>query len=334
MIPVNKDSGNETYPMVSVIIPVKNEAKRIVACLESLIAVNYPKDRYEVILVDNGSTDGTAQMALNYGVRVIACHDQMISGSRNMGANLANGSLLAFVDADVTVSKDWLSSAIECLNQNLGAGCVGSFPLPPDESGWVTKLWWFLQIPKSFKSDEEVNWLPSMNMVVKKEAYELVKGFNPDLVTCEDVDFCYRLGAKYKIVYCKDMVAIHYGEPKSLRELFKKERWRGTSNYDGLRAHGLRIDELPSLLLPLYYWIIAIWFLLAIVALKWESLIVNLFCWVVPPLLKSYLSAKKVSNYKFLHKMTICYFVYSIARTFAAIDWIRGKLSHLIIKKG
>ena len=334
MIAVEKSSYNETYPMVSIIIPVKNEAKRIVACLESILSINYPKERYEIILVDNGSTDETGQVGKSYGAKVFVHPELTISGLRNVGASAALGSLLGFIDADVIISKDWLTSAINCLNRSPDTGCVGCYPFPPEQNGWVAKSWWFLQIPKNFESDEEVNWLPSMNMVVKKEAYELVKGFNPDLVTCEDVDFCYRLGPKYKIVYCKDMEAIHYGEPKSLRELFKKERWRGTSNYDGLRAHGLRIDELPSLLLPLYYWIIAIWFVLAIVALKWESLIVNLFCSVVPPLLKSYLSAKKVSNYKSLHKMTICYFVYSIARTVAAIDWIRGKLSHLIIKKG
>ena len=124
-----------------------------------------------------------------------------------------------------------------------------------------------------------------------------LRGFNPDLVTCEDVDFCYRLGAKYKIVYCKDMEAIHYGEPKSLRELFKKERWRGTSNYDGIKVHGFRIDELPSLLLPIYYVILAVFFIFAAITCRWGFLTINVICWFLPPIIKSYLAASRNSKF-------------------------------------
>jgi hypothetical protein len=164
-----------------------------------------------------------------------------------------------------------------------------------------------------------------MNMVVKKEAYELVKGFNPDLVTCEDVDFSYRLGAKYKIIYCKSMQAIHYGEPKSLRELFKKERWRGTSNYDGIKVHGFRMDELPSLLLPIYYLVLGVWLILSIISSNWGLLTVNLICWFLPPIVKSYLAATGNSKFNLFHKMVLCYLVYCLARSAALLDWVVRK---------
>ena len=333
MITRKNFSHFETFPMVSVIIPVKNEAKRIVACLESLIAVNYPKDRYEIILVDNGSTDETGQVGKSYGAKVFVHPELTISGLRNAGASVAHGNLLAFIDADVVVYKEWLAAAMMCLNRNGGAECVGSFPLPPEEFGWVAKTWSSLQSPGGSEQEFEVSWLPSMNMIVRKEAFERAGGFNSNLVTCEDVDFCYRLGGQHKIIYCKAMGAVHYGEAQSLRQLFKKERWRGSSNYDGLRVHGFRIDELPSFLLPIYYLILALWFVFAIGSFNWKPLGINLICWFLPPLLKSYLSARKVSNYNSLHKMAICYFVYSLARTVAAIDWIRGRLNHLIRKK-
>ena len=155
----------ETFPMVSVIIPVKNEAKRIVACLESILSINYPQERYEIILVDNGSTDETGQIGKGYGAKVFVHPDLTISGLRNVGASAALGSLLGFIDADVIISKDWLTAAIDCLNRSPDTGCVGCYPFPPEQNGWVAKSWWFLQIPKSLKSDEEVDWLPSMNMV-------------------------------------------------------------------------------------------------------------------------------------------------------------------------
>jgi len=333
MIAVEKGSGNETYPMVSIIIPVKNEAKRIPMCLESILSINYPKERVEIILVDNGSTDQTGQVGKSYGAKVFVHPELTISGLRNAGASVAHGNLLAFIDADVVVYKEWLAAAMMCLNRNGGAECVGSFPLPPEEFGWVAKTWWSLQSPGGMEQEFEVSWLASMNMIVRKEAFERAGGFNSNLVTCEDVDFCYRLGRQHKIIYCKAMGAVHYGEAQSLTQLFKKERWRGSSNYDGLRVHGFRIDELSSFLLPIYYLILALWFVFAIGSYNWKALGINLICWFLPPLLKSYLSAKKVSNYKSLHRMTICYLVYSLARTFAVIDWIIGKLSHSIRKK-
>ena len=328
MIPIQEDSHNETYPMVSVIIPAKNEANNLTRCLKSLTNIDYPKECFEIILVDNGSTDNTVQIAEDYGVRALIHPELRISGLRNVGASVAGGGLLAFVDADVVVSKDWLSSAVGCLNRNPGAGCVGSFPLPPDESGWVAKSWWFLQIPKSVRSDEQVNWLPSMNIVVRKEAFEFVRGFNPNLITSEDVDFCYRLGSKYKIVYCHKMEAIHYGEPKSLNELFKKERWRGTSNYDGLRVHGFRIDELPSLLLPIYYLVLTVSFIIAAITCRWGFLTLNVICWFVPPAIKSYLAASRNSKFNLFPEMILCYLVYCLARSAALLDWVIGKGRH------
>jgi len=325
MIAVEQGSHNETYPMVSVIIPVKNEAKRIVACLESILTINYPQERYEIILVDNGSTDETGQIGKSYGAKVLAHPELTISGLRNVGASAALGSLLAFIDADVIISKDWLTAAIDCLNRSPDTGCVGCYPSPPEQNGWVTRSWWFLQIPKSIKSEGEVNWLPSMNMVVRKEAYELVGGFNPSLITCEDVDFCYRLGARYKIIYCNSMQAIHYGEPKSLRELFKKERWRGTSNYDGIKVHGFRMDELPSLLLPIYYVILAFFFIFTAITCRWWLMTLNIMCWFLPPIIKGYLAAARNSKSSLFHKMVLCYLVYCLARSAALIDWVVRK---------
>jgi len=289
--------------------------------------IDYPKDRYEIVVVDNGSTDNTVEIAQEYGAKVFNKPELNISGLRNYGASVAKGSVFAFIDADVVVSKGWLLAAANCLKLNRDIGCAGSFPLVPEEFGWVAKSWWSLQYPGGASPEYEVQWLPSMNMIVTKEAFNSVGGFSTDLITCEDVGFCYRLGKRFKIMYCKDIQAIHYGEPQSLMHLFKKERWRGLSNYDGIKHHGIRSDELPSFILPIYYLILFFWFVLALVSLSWKILTLNFVCWFLPPLLKSYLSARTSLNYKILPQMTICYLVYSIARTVAVLDWIKSKLT-------
>jgi glycosyltransferase involved in cell wall biosynthesis len=325
MIPVQKDSRNEKYPMVSIIIPAKNEAWGITACLESLLATHYPKDCYEIILVDNGSTDDTAQTATGLGVKVYVRPELTISGLRNFGASVAVGEILAFIDADIVVSRDWLSSVVNRINHGDEIGCVGCLPSPPEGYGWVTESWWLLQLRAGVNSGEEVSWLPSANFAVKKEAFESVGGFNTSLVTCEDVDFCYRLGVKYKMVHCSEMEATHYGEIKSLKELFRKERWRGGSNYAGVKVHGFRIDELPSLLLPIYYVVLALSFIIAAITWNWGLLGVNIIGWFLPPIIKSYWAAARNSKFNLFHKMVLCYLVYCLARSAALLDWVIGK---------
>lgn len=318
-------SEAKTYPFVSIIIPAKNEASGVTACLESILATHYPKDCYEIILVDNGSTDNTAKIAAGLGVKVYVRPELTISGLRNFGAGVAVGEILAFVDADIVVSEDWLSSVVNHFNHGEEIGCIGCLPSPPEGYGWVTESWCLLQMRAGVKSGEEVRWLPSANIAVRKKAFESVGGFNTSLATCEDVDFCYRLGGKYKLVHCSEMEVTHYGEIKSLKELFRKEKWRGSSNYDGLRAHGFRIDELPSLLLPIYYLVLAVWFIFSIIFSSWGLLVVNLICWFLPPIIKSYLAVAGSSKFNMFHKMILCYLVYCLARSAALLDWVVRK---------
>ena len=314
-------------PFVSIIIPAKNESKLLPQCLEALLQQDYPKDRYEIILVDNGSTDNTVEVAKQYGAKVSIQPKLNISELRNHGSDVARGSILGFIDADIVVEKDWLFAVTDCLCRNKHTGCVGSFPMVPPKFGWVAQTWWYLQIPMIKTGVQEVQWLPSMNIAVTSKAFTDIGGFSADLITCEDVDFCYRLNKKFKIIYSDNIKAFHYGEAQSLRHLFKKERWRGTSNYDGIKYHGFRMDEIPSFLLPAYYLFLFVWLILLFFNFSWFGVVLNLIFWFIPPLLKSYLASRKSSNFTIFGKMTICYFVYCLARTVAAVDWFIYKIS-------
>lgn len=232
------------------IVPGKNEERRIGACLQALRDIDFPPDAYEVIVVDNGSSDATVAIAESYGVRVFSIPDVTISALRNYGASQAKGEFLAFVDADVVVSKDWLKNALTALNDP-GIACVGSYGVPLEASAWVERAW-TLGIAARAERSKRV-WLASMNMVVRAKAFHEIGGFNERLVTCEDVDFGYRLSQRYGILEDKSVRAMHLGEPKTLSQLFRKEMWRGRSNFTGVLEHGLLLAEIPSLLLPLFY---------------------------------------------------------------------------------
>ena len=110
---------------VSVVIPVYNDPSGLQDTLESLVAQNFPKDQYEIIVVDNGSTDKTLDVAKMHADKypqlvkyVIEDKIQSSYAARNKGIDSARGELISFVDADMTVSKDWIRQIISVIDEN------------------------------------------------------------------------------------------------------------------------------------------------------------------------------------------------------------------------
>jgi glycosyltransferase involved in cell wall biosynthesis len=237
-------------PIVSVIIPAKNEEKFIGQCIDSILNIDFPREKFEVILVDNGSTDSTLSIARSRDVVILEKHEGTISGLRNLGALRSSGSVLVFIDADCTVERDWLKRAEFYFEQETIV-CFGSAPTIPANATWVQQTW--LIVREKSNEIEEVSWLESMNMFVRKEIFIQIGGFNEKLITCEDVDISYRLAQKGKILSDKGIRAVHHGEAKDLKEFYKKERWRSKSNYRGFSQHDFHLGELPSLIMPIYY---------------------------------------------------------------------------------
>lgn len=304
-------------PFVSVIIPAKNEAKILGKCLDSLFRLDYPGEKLEIIVIDNGSVDDTVRIAEESGAVVYICPELTIAGMRNYGARLAHGDVVAFVDADVLVGKDWLTSAIPILFEE-GVGCVGCSPEIPENAGWVERMW-HMQIdvkPQRF----EKSWIASMNMIVRKQAFEEIGGFNEKLRTCEDVDFCYRLHKQWKIVYARSIVAVHYGEAKSVIQLFKKESWRGISNFDGIKSHGFNFKELPSHAIALNY-CCALLVLPFSPLLDYRLIYLIAFMSIIPPTLISTGIVKKNRKYSSLLPLMSLWTVYCFARGWSLVRY-------------
>lgn len=235
---------------VSIIIPCLNEEENIRACLDSIFSINYPVKQFEVILVDNGSTDKTLEIAKSYSVKILQNKTKNVSGLRNTGAKTASGDILAFVDADCVVAQDWLIRSRPYFDkQEIVAW--GSPPTIPENANWVQKAWYIVRQKEAPVQD--VDWLESMNLFVRKDQFLSIQGFDETLVTCEDVDFSYRIQKFGKIKSDIGISVIHLGEASTIREFIKKEIWRGAGNLTGLRKHGFRWKEIPSLSIPLYF---------------------------------------------------------------------------------
>ena len=234
----------------SVIIPAKNERNYLGHCLQSLSQLDYPQEAYEVLVIDNGSSDNTVEIAKQYEAKVFIRPDLTIAGLRNFGASNAQGRFLVFLDADCTVASDWLTAASLWLEQ-ADVCCFGNPPEIPEQSTWVQKAWCLVRRKRMMVEDAE--WLESAHMFVRKEVFDRIHGFDETLVTCEDYDLSLRLKRHGRMITDKKIMVIHHRDPATLKQFFQKERWRGLNNISGLSRHGLHLREIPSLLSPVVY---------------------------------------------------------------------------------
>jgi glycosyltransferase involved in cell wall biosynthesis len=199
---------------------------------------------------DNGSTVSTCRIAESYGAIVLKDSTKNVSGLRNLGARHASGDILAFVDADCMVAPDWLIRAAAYFDDDATAAW-GSPPDIPDNATWVQKTWYLVR--QKEKSVQHVDWLESMNVFVRKKNFLKINGFDASLMTCEDVDFSYRISQFGAIVSDMSIKVRHLGEAPTIRVFLKKEIWRGKGNFKGVFKHGLTLKEIPSLAIPVYF---------------------------------------------------------------------------------
>jgi glycosyltransferase involved in cell wall biosynthesis len=235
---------------VSFVIPVRNDARGLQRCLESL--AHEPASRQivtETIVIDNGSVDDSPSVARRAGATVLQLPRLKVAELRNRGVAAATGALLAFVDADHELGAEWLAAAAEIeLEGDIGA--IGARYSPPPAGSWVQRMYGAIRGRTVGRHD--VDWLGSGNLVVRREAFDDVQGFDTELETCEDVEFCNRLRAHgWRIVADDRMYSVHYGDPATLRQLFRSELWRGRDNLRVTLRGPLTLRSLPSLVMPM-----------------------------------------------------------------------------------
>lgn len=206
---------------VSVIIPAYNEEKYIKGCLKALKEQSV--DYFETIVIDNGSTDKTVDIAASYDVLVQQKVVGNIAAMRNFGASYANGDILAFLDADCIPASTWIEQALGRFGDNR-VGVTGCHCSIPKESTWVERAWY----SSKPSGKNRVNFIGTANFFVRKAVFEELNGFDENLRTGEDYEFCSRVRAKgYEVISDDRIKVIHLRGPKSLMERLKKEIWYG-----------------------------------------------------------------------------------------------------------
>lgn len=227
------------YPKVSVVVASYNGDRTLKACLESLRRLNYPD--YEVILVDDGSTDSTPQIVAAFpDVRAFRHPRNLgLSIARNTGISAATGEIVAFTDADCRVDEDWLYYLVGDLLNSDFAGIGGPNLLPRDDSAVAAAVMASPGGPAHVMlTDRQAEHIPGCNMAFYKWALEDVGGFDPIFVKAgDDVDICWRLQqAGCKIGFSPSALVWHYRR-STVGEYLKQQRGYGEAEALLVRKH-------------------------------------------------------------------------------------------------
>jgi GT2 family glycosyltransferase len=215
------------WPRISVIVCSRNGERTLPDCFEGLLRVDYPD--FEVIVVDDGSSDETAALGRAYGFRVISTGGQGLGRARNMGLDAATGEIVAYLDDDAYPDADWLTYLAVVFLRTPHAGVGGPNIAPPGDGPVAACV---ARAPGGpvhvLVSDTEAEHLPGCNVAFRKDALEAIGGFDPRFrVAGDDVDVCWRLReCGWTLGFSPSAVVWHHRR-KSVRGYWRQQRGYG-----------------------------------------------------------------------------------------------------------
>lgn len=226
-------------PFISVVVPVWNAERTIGDCLASILRTDYPADRQEVVVVDNGSTDRTADIIGRHPVRCVYEERRGPSATRNRGIAVSRGEIVAFIDADCIATTHWLRELAGGFADGetcAVAGEIVAYPpsTPAERYHAMYKSRWqasALSLSRPFAV--------TANVAFRRETFDRIGLFDPRLRTAEDKDFGWRFfDAGMKLVYSERALVFHRHRPTGWA-LFKQHVMWGYGAALVHQKHGL-----------------------------------------------------------------------------------------------
>jgi glycosyltransferase involved in cell wall biosynthesis len=213
-------------PYVSIIIPTYNRKVTLLKCLKSLESQSYPLDEFEVIVVDDGSSDGTFQLVEEYSkksrikIKIIAQKNAGPGLARNLGVQNSAGDILGFTEDDISIGPKWIANAVQYFSSDDVDGLEGkTLEQDTDES------------LRAFEKEYRIGFLPC-NMFVRKSVVIDIGGYdgnffdaNKKIYFREDADFGFAIMEKfYKFILAEDVVVYHPAQFFKVRDYYRHVR--------------------------------------------------------------------------------------------------------------
>ncbi len=238
------------FSYITVIVPALDAGKTIDKCIKSLLGQRYPQEKYEIIVVDNGSSDTTFGILNHYKGRIVILKE-MKRGSytaRNSAIKNANGSLIAFTDSDCIADPDWLyyiNRAFQNRNVNIVGGKIEAYRVN-------NSLLRYLDVfghPQLLSYSSDSPFFATSNMAVRMSALKKYGLFDDTLKSGGDAELCIRMVRSKKEIFYEPRAAVRNIYRGSLPGFMKKHYHYG--RWQGIRAKLLNNSD--HVMLPPYY---------------------------------------------------------------------------------
>ncbi len=302
---------------VDFVIPHMGRPELLLKTIESILAQSALAQIQKIVVV----TKNTEMLVLpsHEKLHIVYCPEaKNISEQRNIGVRYGDADYLAFLDADIQLSANWLAKCLCLMTDDMHRVVVSAMQQAAVNAGAIERL---RTVLSNTVVDQAVSFLPGRNLLVKRTVNEQVGGFPEHLQTCEDYYYTEKLSQIGMVYYTSETSYIHLGEDKTLKQTFEKEIWRSEYNLRSVSGRTIPLREWPSILLP--FWMFA-----AIVQLVFgvfsPSLIFSSLVMLAIPILaysvRLFSKAKHSISFSYI---ALFYTVYFAARTIGTIAGTR-----------
>ena len=232
------------WPRVSVLICARNAAGTLDECLRSVAKLDYPD--YEVIVVNDGSTDDTGEIARRHaGVTVLDTPHGGLSAARNAALDRATGDIVAYTDADVRVDPAWLVYLVQPFLRSDVVGAGGPNVVPEDDP-WMAQC--IARSPGApthvLLDDRAAEHVPGCNMAYRRDALLAIGGFDPTYHAAgDDVDVCWRLQARGQQIGFAPSALVWHRHRRTMRGYWRQQVGYGEAETQLMDNHPERFQN-------------------------------------------------------------------------------------------
>ncbi|SFR58566.1 Glycosyltransferase, catalytic subunit of cellulose synthase and poly-beta-1,6-N-acetylglucosamine synthase [Marinobacter daqiaonensis] len=219
-------------PFCSIVIPALNEEESIEQCLMSLTDQSYPRDSYEIIVVDNGSEDDTVTIARRYADKVLEKVGVNVGAVRNHGAFQARGEILICTDSDCLFDKSWIENGVNLLKKNPGHVFGGGLK-SGDNPTWVEKYWLLNDHGENTRQQKD---LMGSCIFIWKSDFLDTGAFREDVSSGEDTELSQSLESTgLTISIRKELSVVHMGNAKTVGAFSRRQVWHAENYIRNIR---------------------------------------------------------------------------------------------------
>jgi len=237
--------------IVSIVVPTYNRKEDLEQCLNSIFKQNFDRNKYELIVIDDGSSDGTRdlikKLRSKFPIKYFYQKNQGPAAARNLGIKKAKGEIMAFIDSDCVADKDWLVNLVKGFNAERKIAGVGGQIRVLNPQSLIEKyadIFLFNHQECIENAKEEPPHMGTLNCAYKVGILKKIGLFDtsPSLIYGEDLDLCWRLYfSGYKLGYSSKAIVFH--QPETLVQQLRKNFIYGSVKCKILKKHQEKLKK-------------------------------------------------------------------------------------------